>query len=177
MKWPRSLREFRDVTSRVTRPKNVNEQPTPVDYGYGPHPFPGQGSFPAIPPTPTQTVFAPHGPDVSNTQGVASHPWPHNGATDSASPSAGRSAANATDYLLQTGPAPGRIQRALFERVQGYVGPQTGAAVGIVGLPTTQETSWLPHIPTIRQIYATHNYKTYDDNAVISAVYAGNPRP
>lgn len=175
MKFPRSLRELRDVQSRFTRPRDVNRTPAPVDYGPT-HTFPGQGSMPAIPPTPTFTVFAPDGPQVPNTQGVAQHPWPGNTGRPVGNPSGGRSSAIATDWQLQTGPAPTRIQRDLFDRMRDMVGPTGGNDVGMASFPYNAEWSWLPHVPIVRHVYAVKDFKSFDDNAVIPAVYAGNPR-
>jgi len=98
--------------------------------------------------------------------------WPYNEPQPIYAPSGNRTGAMATDSELQTGPAPQRVLRTLFQRVRGYIGPDLAAS-----FPYNAEWSLIPHQFIPRRPYRVGPpARSIDDNAVVPPVYAGNPR-
>lgn len=133
---------------------------------------------PKLPPTATQfggSVVTPNTQTVVN-EGSA---WPENRALPIVPDpqQASREFIFDTRAELQAGPPPGRILRQLFARVFGYTGPGSGDPVGINTFPYNAEWSYIPHQTIPRKPYGpSPMLRQWDNNAPISAVYAGNPR-
>lgn len=119
--------------------------------------------------------------EVANTDTVVNQggAWPENRAIPIVpdAQQASREFAFDTRSELQTQAAPGRILRQLFARVFGYTGAGTGHAIGTNAFPWNGDWSYIPHQRVPRQPYGPSPMaRTWDNNAPISAVYAGNPR-
>ena len=132
---------------------------------------------PKLPPTPVQYG----GTEViPNTQTVVSEgsAWPENRALPivPSTQAAAREFIFDTRAELQAQPAPGRILRQLFARVFGYTSA-SAEPVGGNGFPYNGDWAYIPHQVIPRKPYGPSPYlRTWDNNAPISAVYAGNPR-
>lgn len=130
--------------------------------------------------TPVEAVFSTLAPVVDGTEGtiIQTDDWPPNVSRQSISPLGDRREQYRTDAAIQWQPeAPGRILRFLPERVFGVVGISTGQRGGEYGYDSTADKDFLPHIPTPRKALGVKGpQKLADDNAVVPAVYAGNPR-
>lgn len=78
---------------------------------------------------------------------------------------------------LHSGPTPARIPRYLPHRIHGTISPSTGGTGAGEGFPYNGDKDFVPHTWAARQALGTKGaQKLADDNAVIPAVYAGNPR-
>ena len=136
----------------------------------------GTLAHPAPTPTPVQyggTVEMPNTDTVVNEAGL----WPRNIARESRpnSQTAAREFAIDTRFELQVQPAPGRILRQLWERMRGYT--SVASLGGNNGFPYNAEFAHIPHQPIPRNPMGPSPYiRSWDNNAPISAVYAGNPR-
>ena len=153
----------------------------------GPGPI-GQGTVVGTPEIGTQRGPKQAPPDtqfggtaqVPNTTTVVNEggAWPENrGMPIISNPaSASREFLFDTRAELQAQPAPGRILRQLFARVFGYTSVSADPAGGS-GWPYNGDMSFIPHQLVPRKPYGPSPYaRTFDNNAPISAVYAGNPR-
>lgn len=152
----------------------------------GPGPV-GQGTVAPISqgtlmhPAPTSAPAQSGGTDETpNTQTVVneSSAWPRN-IERNILPNVGMAAREFvldTRFELQAQPPPGRILRQLWERVRGYTNA-SGDAVGTNGFPYNAEFAHIPHQPIPRNpMGPSPMLRSWDNNAPISAVYAGNPR-
>lgn len=98
--------------------------------------------------------------------------WPANPAQPILAPSGSRPFAETTDHDLHTGPAPGHVLRYLFDRMRGVIGDNMMAS-----FPYDGAWSMIPHRFIPRTAQGTGlPARSYDDNAPVPAVYAGNPR-
>jgi len=110
---------------------------------------------------------------------IQTRDWPPNPSTESLSPSIGHAEQLRTDAAIQLGMGPGRIERYLPARIWGV----TNAATGGRGTEQSYggniaDHDFLAHLPIARRALGTKGpQKLSDDNAVVPAVYAGNPRP
>jgi hypothetical protein len=104
--------------------------------------------------------------------------WPPNPSSESLSPSVGHGEQMMTGVALQIGPGPGRIARQVPQRVFGVAMASTGQRGSEVSYGGgNANRDFLAHIPVARQALGVKDpQKLADDNAVIPAVYAGNPR-
>lgn len=129
---------------------------------------------------PTDTQFGGTA-QVPNTETIVNQgpSWPNNPAIPSI-PSiqqASRSAAFDTAMEMQAQPAPGRILRQLYQRVNGYISGSGGQPQGIGSYPWNGDWAFIPHQLVPRKPYGPSPYvRGVDNNAPITAVYAGNPR-
>jgi hypothetical protein len=129
---------------------------------------------------PGEAAFSTVAPAYDNTEGTISQvtDWPPNPSRESLSPSIGHNEQMRTDAGIQMGPGPGRILRYMPLRVFGVVSAgngQRGTEASFGG--NIADRDYLQHIPIARQALGTKGpQKLSDDNAVIPAVYAGNPR-
>jgi hypothetical protein len=132
---------------------------------------------PKLPPTATQfggSEVIPNAVTVIN-EGSA---WPENRALPIVpdAQQAAREFIFDTRAELQSGPPPGRILRQLFARVFGYTGA-SAEPVGTYGFPFNGDWAYIPHQTVPRKPYGpSPMLRQWDNNAPISAVYAGNPR-
>lgn len=133
-------------------------------------PVVGTLNGPKLPPTETQTGG---NTSIGLTAAVTQlRGWPANISRLIRGVSGSRTMAIRTDSELQTGPAPGRIPRTLFERNRGYI-----AENFVSGFPYNAEFSTIPHQNVPRRPMTTGpNRRMVDDNAPIPAIYSGNPR-
>lgn len=137
----------------------------------------GTQNGPKQAPTITQfggTTQTPNTQTIVNQDGA----WPENRALVSlpGPVSASRPAAMSTDAELHTQPPPGRILRQFFARVFGYTSVSADP-VGSGGFPYNGEWAYIPHQDIPRAPYGpSPMVRSWDNNAPISAVYAGNPR-
>jgi hypothetical protein len=123
--------------------------------------FGGKGVMPN-----TQTVVNEHGA------------WPENRGLPElpGGIASSRDAINHTEAELHLGPPPGRILRQLFVRVFGYTSVNADP-VGDYGFPYNGDWAHIPHMDIPRAPYGpSPMVRAWDNNAPISAVYAGNPR-
>lgn len=102
--------------------------------------------------------------------------WPPNVSRDSIAPNAGHKEQVRTDGELHMGEGPGRILRAIPNRVFGVVGITTGQRGSEDGVYSIADKDYIRHLPVARMAQGIVQIPTNDDNAVIPAVYAGNPR-
>lgn len=102
--------------------------------------------------------------------------WPPNVSRDSIAPNSGHREQGGTDGSLHMGEGPGRILRSIPNRVFGVVGITTGQRGSEDGVYSIADKDYLRHIPVARMAQGIVQIPTNDDNAVIPAVYAGNPR-
>jgi hypothetical protein len=141
---------------------------------------PEQGTIggPKLPPTATQyggSVVTPNTETVVNQGGA----WPENRALPIVpnTQQAAREFVFDTRAELQAGPPPGRILRQLFARVFGYTSVGGGDPIGNYGFPYNGDWAYIPHQKVPRAPYGpSPMLRQWDNNAPISAVYAGNPR-
>lgn len=113
--------------------------------------------------------------EVPTTQSTISQVkgWPPNPAQAILAPAGSRDDQIKTDYELNIGPRPNKILRQLFARCHGYINGEL-----MNSFPYNAEWSLIPHQAIPREAQQSGpNARTYDDNAPILAVYAGNPRP
>lgn len=117
--------------------------------------------------------------DQTEHANVQNKGWPSNRSRAIANAGGERSEVLPTDRELQVGPMPGRIARYMPERVFGIVTPGTGTPGSEAAIGGADENrSFLAHVPVARQPHQTKGpQKLSDDNAIVPAVYAGNPRP
>lgn len=110
---------------------------------------------------------------------ITTRNWPANPSTHAMGVTPGHTEQMRTDMALDLGPAPGRIERYMPYRVLGIASVGTGMEGSPDGyLGNMSSHDFIPHLPTARQPHiAKGPQKLSDDNAVIPAVYAGNPRP
>lgn len=116
------------------------------------------------------------GPSRTTVQTVG---WPSNPYTTIyGEPPAGRSEQGFYSGDLHMGPAPSRIPRYLPNRILGgNNGMVTGANAIGPAFPWNGDMQYVPHLWTARTALGTKgSQKLSDDNAVIPAIYAGNPR-
>lgn len=129
---------------------------------------------------PVGAVFSTVAPSYDGTEGslIQTRDWPPNPSYDSLSPSVGHPEQLRTDAALQLGAGPGRILRSIPARIWGIASAPTGARGTEASYDgNTASHDFLPHIPIARQALGTKGpQKLSDDNAVIPAIYAGNPR-
>lgn len=156
--------------------------------GNTPNPLrPGQSITPNRPPawddeitTPTMYDFSTDKLVVDGAKGtiIQTRDWPPNPSRDSLSPNAGHTEQVRTDHDLQTGPGPARIQRQIPARIWGVDNAATGQRGTEASYDgNTASHDYLPHIPIARQALGVKGpQKLSDDNAVVPAIYAGNPR-
>ena len=204
MKLPRSLREVTSAVRKSGTGAaiiDMGRKASDWQQLQGTRSFPGQGTMASgntpDPLTPGRTltpdrpvgwddpnstlpygVFSTETPTV-NLQGAGAtvRDWPPNVSRDSIAPSVGHSEQIRTDGDFQRGKGPGRIDRQMPERVFGVVGITTGQRGGEYGYDSMADKDFLAHIPTPRQALGVKGPgKVSDDNAVIPAIYAGNPR-
>ncbi len=87
----------------------------------------------------------------------------------------GRDPVMRTDEDLQTGPAPERIDRIFQDNAGGLIGDNVAVSVSAAG---TGDLAYIPHTYTFRpQQQVRMAPRTYANDAVVPAVYAGNPLP
>lgn len=101
--------------------------------------------------------------------------WPPNVSRDSISATPGHTEQMQTNPL-NWGEGPGRILRSIPNRVFGVVGITTGQRGSEDGVYSIADKDYMRHIPVARMAQGIVQIPTNDDNAVIPAVYAGNPR-
>jgi hypothetical protein len=130
---------------------------------------------------PTRAVFsgdAPY-PSAGVPGTVVSGPWPANPSVVVELPGAGRGAQmpGAVSGDLQLGPSPNRIPRWLPSRMSGENSANFGQNAPGPGFPYNGEWQHIDHLWTARTALGTKGpQKLADDNAVIPAVFAGNPK-
>jgi hypothetical protein len=153
--------------------------------GNTPNPLvPGQSVTPNRPPgwdDPDETApilqfstFAPTAP--VDGAATTTRDWPPNASRDSIAPNSGHREQVDMSGQLQMGEGPGRILRSIPNRVFGVVGITTGQRGSEDGVYSIADKDYLRHIPVARMAQGIVQIKVSDDNAVIPAVYAGNPR-
>jgi len=127
--------------------------------------------------TPPIAQFSTIDPAYDGTEGttVQTRDWPPNVSRDSISTTPGHTEQMETNPL-NWGEGPGRILRSIPNRVFGVVGISTGQRGGEYGYDSTAGRDYIRHIPVARMAQGIVQIPTNDDNAVIPAVYAGNPR-
>lgn len=129
--------------------------------------------------TPTEAVFSTLTPVIDGTEGtiIQTDDWPPNPSREVRSGAAGRSEQMRTDATVQMGEMPNRIERQMPMRIYGVVGITTGQRGSEAGYDSTAGKDYLAHIPVPRRALGVKGpQKLSDDNAVIPAIYAGNPR-
>jgi hypothetical protein len=130
--------------------------------------------------TPPIIAFSTDDPAYDGAEGtiIQTRDWPPNPSHDSLSPSVGHKEQLRTDGSLQLGPGPGRILRSVPARIWGIANASTGQRGTEASYDGNSAShDYLPHIPVARQALGVKGpQKLSDDNAVIPAVYAGNPR-
>lgn len=138
----------------------------------------GTLNHPAPTPTPSQyggTVEVMN-TDTVNNMGRAGYPANPGMISLPNLQSASRGPQFDTSFDIQVQPAPGRIMRVLFQRVLGYTGGSAGDAA-TNGFPYNAEFAHIPHQSIPRNpMGPSPMVRGWDNNAPISAVYAGNPR-
>lgn len=125
---------------------------------------------------PDDAVFSTDDPAYVNTEHatIMTRDWPPNPSRNVESYNVGHKEQLRTDNELHLGEGPGRIARFMPLRVFGAV--VVAADRGMEG-DTFPSQEYLPHIPVARQALGVKGpQKVADDNAVIPAVFAGNPR-
>lgn len=120
------------------------------------------------------STFAPT-PEVEGAA-TQTRDWPPNVSRDSISPNAGHREQVDMSGQLNMGEGPGRILRSIPNRVFGVVGITTGQRGSEDGVYSIADKDYMRHIPVARMAQGIVQIPTNDDNAVIPAVYAGNPR-
>lgn len=155
--------------------------------GNTPNPLrPGQSVTPGSPPGwddmvefPDAATFSTDAPVAGGAPGtvVQIADWPPNRSRGVISPTPGHKEQLRSDNDLHIGPGPGRIDRQMPERVFGVTGMTTGHQGTEAGFYSMADKDYLPHVPIARQALGVKGpQKLADDNAVIPAIYAGNPR-
>jgi len=127
---------------------------------------------------PTRAIFSeehPNGPGAPGT--VVSFPWTANPSVIVAGSSADRSEQQLISGDLQLGPAPNKIPRYLPTRMAGSITGDFGSNAPGPGFPWNGDFQHIDHLWTARAALGTKGpQKLSDDNAVIPAVFAGNPK-
>jgi len=201
---PRSLRAVRSsVRNSGTGAAvlNLGRRASAVADRQGTRAFPGQGTMASgntpNPLHPGQTV-TPHDPQGWDQVGltpamtnfspdvieagatgvqIQTRDWPPNPSAESLSAPAGRSEQIRTDASIQLGAAPGRILRLMPARIYGVVGPSNGQRGSEDGYYAIADKDYLRHHDISHIAQGVRGpQKLSDDNAVIPAIYAGNPR-
>jgi hypothetical protein len=151
-------------------------QKGPGPIGQGTRATLAQGTLNGPKGAPTVTSFGPV-QDTGASPGapgtiVQNAGWPYNPVQPILAPAGGRESQIKTDYELNIGPAPRKIMRQLWNRMNGEIGPDN-----IASFPYNAEWSFLPHQYVPRNPQGAGPYlKGMDDTAPIPAVFAGNPR-
>lgn len=130
--------------------------------------------------TPTMSNFSTEKMVVEGEPGtiIQNRDWPPNPSHESMSPNAGHKEQGGPDGDLHMGSGPTRIMRMVPARIWGVDNASTGQR----GTETSYDGNiaghdYLAHVPVARQALGVKGpQKLSDDNAVIPAVYAGNPR-
>lgn len=124
---------------------------------------------------PDMATFSTDDPEFPNTQHatIMTRDWPPNPSLPTMAPPTNR-VPIMTEHELHAGTPPARIMRFNPQRVFGAV--VQAADRGMEG-DTFPSWEYLQHIPVARRALGTKGpQKMADDNAVIPAIFAGNPR-
>jgi hypothetical protein len=130
--------------------------------------------------TPPITQFSTEKVVVEGEPGtiIQNRDWPPNPSRESYSPNSGHGEQVSRDGDLHMGPGPTRILRMMPMRIWGIDNASTGqrgTEASYNGNGASHD--YLHHAPVARQALGVKGpQKLSDDNAVIPAVYAGNPR-
>jgi hypothetical protein len=156
--------------------------------GNTPNPLrPGQTVTPTRPPgwddeilPPTLAYFSTDKVVVEGEPGtiIQNRDWPPNPSQESVSTHSGHREQVQPDGDLHMGEGPGRILRFVPVRIWGVDNAATGQRGTEASYDgNTASHDFLAHLPIARQALGVKGpQKLSDDNAVVPAIYAGNPR-